>query len=102
MLRDIARFGRGEAYFHQGNFFDALNEFQSMRTTYSGESSDFIYDQYWPRKHYKIGLCYEKMGNTHKALEHYEKFLKIWSEADEDIEDIVDAKRRITKLKAKV
>ena len=102
MLRDIARFGRGEAYFHQGNFFDALNEFQSMRTTYSGESNDFIYDQYWPRKHYKIGLCYEKMGNTHKALDHYEKFLKIWSEADEDIEDIVDAKRRITKLKAKV
>lgn len=101
MLRDMARYGIGEAFFHQGKIKMALQEFQNMRKTHSGETNDFLYDEYWPRKHYKIGLCYEKMGDGLKAIEHFEKFLEIWSEADEDIDDIVDAKRRISRLKGK-
>ena len=101
MLRDIARFGIGESYFLQGSYQKALQEFQNMRLVPSGEGADFIYDQYWPRKHYKIGRCYEELGENSEAVKHYKKFLEFWSEADEDIDDIVDSKKRIAALKEK-
>jgi len=48
---------------------------------------------------YNIAKIYEKMGNASKAIEHYEKFLELWKDADSGIPELEDAKKRLAGLK---
>jgi len=34
-----------------------------------------------------------------KAIEYYEKFLKLWKDADPGIAEVTDAKKKLTTLK---
>jgi hypothetical protein len=43
-------------------------------------------------------LLIEK-GNKTKAIEHYEKFLDLWKDADPGIAEVEDGKERVTELK---
>jgi tetratricopeptide (TPR) repeat protein len=52
--------------------------------------------------HYYLGRAYEKSGWKDKAIAQYETFLYIWKNADPGIEEIEDAKRRLTKLQIKI
>jgi len=45
-----------------------------------------------------FGKVYEQQGNNAKAIEHYEKFLSLWKDADPGIADIEDAKKRLAGL----
>jgi len=38
-------------------------------------------------------------GDQAKTIEHYEKFLDLWKEADPGIAEVEDAKRRVAGLK---
>ena len=38
-------------------------------------------------------------GNIAKAIEHYEKFLQLWKDADPGIAEVEDAKKRLAGLK---
>ncbi len=48
---------------------------------------------------YMLGKIYEQQGNTFKAIEHYEKFLTLWKDADPGIAEVEDAKKRLAGLK---
>jgi tetratricopeptide (TPR) repeat protein len=48
---------------------------------------------------YNIAKIYEKMGDTAKAVEHYEKFLDLMKAADPGIDEVEDAKTRLANLK---
>ena len=39
------------------------------------------------------------MGDIAQAIENYERLLKLWKDADEDLVDLVDAKKRLKSLK---
>ena len=42
---------------------------------------------------------YEQKGNAAKAIEHYEKFLDLWKDADPGIAEAEDGKKRLAGLK---
>ena len=45
-----------------------------------------------------LGKIYEEKGWKGKALEHYQKFLDLWKDADPGIAE--DAKKRVAGLKS--
>ncbi len=51
------------------------------------------------KAHYLLGLAYEKSGSRDKAIAEYEKFLRIWKDADPDLEDVAEARQRLNRLK---
>jgi cytochrome c-type biogenesis protein CcmH/NrfG len=46
-----------------------------------------------------ISKIYEQQGNKAKAIEHYEKFLDLWKDADPGIAEVEDAKKRLAGLR---
>jgi len=42
---------------------------------------------------------YEQQDNTAKAIEHYEKFLSLWKDADPGLTEVEDARRNVAGLK---
>jgi DNA-binding SARP family transcriptional activator len=50
--------------------------------------------------HYRLTKLYEQKSWKDKAIEHYEKFLDLWKDADLGIAEADDARERIAGLKA--
>jgi len=48
---------------------------------------------------YILGKIYEEQGDATKAIEHYEKFLDLWKDADAGIPEVEDAKKRLAGLR---
>jgi len=44
-------------------------------------------------------MTYEAMGNAEKAKESYNALLDLWKNADADILELIDTKKRLAKLK---
>jgi len=54
----------------------------------------------YTKSFYMLGKIYEQQGNSAKAIEHYEKFLDLWKDADPGIAEVEDAKKRLAGLKS--
>ena len=48
--------------------------------------------------HYQLGKVYEDMDRPDDARLEYETFLTMWSDADEGIAELVDARERLVSL----
>ncbi len=53
----------------------------------------YYWGDIYTKSFYMLGKIHEQMGNTAKAIAHYEKFLILWKDADPGIPEIEDAKR---------
>ena len=52
--------------------------------------------------HKRLGELYDAKGNTPRAIEHYEKFVELWKDADPELQPKVKATRtRIDELRRK-
>jgi len=47
---------------------------------------------------YVLARIYEQQGNAAIAIEHYEKFLDLWKDADPGIAEDEDARTRLERL----
>ena len=52
----------------------------------------------YAKSFYMLGKIHEQLGNTAKAIEHYEKFLDLWKDADPGITEVDDARKRMAGL----
>ncbi|MDD1778893.1 MAG: tetratricopeptide repeat protein, partial [Candidatus Helarchaeota archaeon] len=51
-----------------------------------------------PKYHYRLAKLYEQKGQTEEAIKQYALFLKIWSNAEKDLPELIDAKSRLAKF----
>jgi len=47
--------------------------------------------------HYLLGLVYDKQGNKRKARKHFETFLEIWKDADQNLPQLTRAREQLKK-----
>ena len=98
----------GREFIHDGLYraqaFDGLGQADSAISLYeevvaprsmaTGGYSQFIYLQYLPVTHRRLGELYDAAGNAAKAAQHYESFIELWSEADPELRPQVEAARQ--------
>jgi len=72
----------------------SLIEMQSIRNINLG-----LRAMYYPKSIYLLGKIYEQTGDHNLAIKNYTKLLEMWKNADEDLPDLIDAKKQLTKLK---
>ena len=86
------------AYFRSGNLDKAIEKYLEFLETdvlsYEGQ-------ELWILGHYQLGKLYEQKGDAAEAKKYYERFLDIWKEADPDITEVADAKKRLANLKSR-
>lgn len=86
------------AYVQAGDIDKAIAEYK-MLIVFKPNSKDLRLIN--PRYHCQLAKLHQQKGQLQEAKEEYEKFLKIWKNADSDLSDFMDAKARLVSLKKK-
>ncbi|MCJ7581032.1 MAG: protein kinase [Candidatus Aminicenantes bacterium] len=86
----------GSAYHKSGKMDQAIAEYEKIiaMTTNRIQMGDL-----YVKAFYHLGKIYEQQNNIAKAIEHYEKFLSLWKDADPGLPEVDDAKNRLAELK---
>jgi len=83
------------AYERSGDLENALREYEKISVSTTGRLGD---GDIYARSFYRLGLVYERQGQKARAIECYRKFLDLWKEADANLPEVPDAKRRLAAL----
>ena len=86
----------GKAYLANQNYDKAIEVFQKQLLIY--ESYRVCRPTWSVKMNYYLGLSFEAMGRYDDAISQYERFLDIWKNADRGIEEIEDARIRLSRL----
>jgi len=84
-----------KAYAASGDIDRAQAEYEKITTTVVNW---YAWGDVYARSFYELGKIYEQKGWKGKAIEQYEKFLELWKDADPDIPEIEDAKKRLATI----
>lgn len=90
-LKDVL----ARAYQQQGEIDKAIAEYERLIIFDPKSKGRHLIH---PKYHYRLAKLYEKKGWKGKAIEHYEKFLTLWKDADPGIAEAEEAKKRLSKL----
>jgi serine/threonine protein kinase/Tfp pilus assembly protein PilF len=85
------------AYYRAGDLDKAQEEYERITSLTAGR---FIYGDIYAKSFYMLGKICEQKGWKGKAIEHYEKFLDLWKDADPGITEVEDARKRLAGLKS--
>ena len=84
------------AYYKAGDIDNAREEYERITSLTTGRLD---YGDIYAKSFYALGKIYEEQGDTAKAIEHYEKFLDLWKDADPGIVEVEDARERLAGLR---
>ena len=85
------------AYYKSRDLEKAREEYERTLSLTSGRLS---YGDIYAKSFYMLGKIYEQQDDKAKAIEHYEKFLDLWKDADPGIAEVEDARKRVAGLKS--
>jgi tetratricopeptide (TPR) repeat protein len=85
------------AYYKMGDLDKAQEEYEKIISLSRGR---LFFGDIYVKSFYMLGKIYEQKGWRGKALEHYEKFLDLWKNADPGIAELEDAKKRLAAVKS--
>jgi tetratricopeptide (TPR) repeat protein/DNA-binding winged helix-turn-helix (wHTH) protein len=74
------------AYLELGRLDEAVTEYERILKL----------NPNYPLVHYHLAQAYERQGQVEQALAEYKEFLRIWSDADPDIPEIILTKARLS------
>ena len=83
------------AYYKMGDLDSAQEEYEKITSLSSGR---LFFGDIYVKSFYMLGKIYEQQNDTAKAMEHYERFLDLWKDADTGIVEVEDAKERVAAL----
>ena len=86
------------AYNASGNIDKAQAEYERIVSSSSGRSD---FGDVYALSFYELGKIYGQKGWKGKAIDHYEKFLDLWKDADPGIAEVDDARERLAGLQGK-
>jgi len=84
------------AYTENGDIDQAIKTYERISLLTYGR---FWHGDIYARSFYKLGKIHEQRGDGELAIENYEKFLKLWKDADPGLPEVEDAKKRLAQLK---
>jgi len=87
------------AYFRSGELDKAKAEYERIISLTTGR---FDIGDIYAKSFYMLGKIFEEQGLKAKAIEHYEKFLDLWKDADPGIAEVEDAKKMLAGLKRQI
>ena len=82
-------------FYRSGNLKKAQEQYENLIALTPGGMS---YSDIYTKSFYMLGKIYEQQDNGIKAIEHYEKFLTLWEDADPGLREVEDAKKRLAGL----
>jgi len=85
-----------KCHFEKNNYDKAVQYLLRIQTI--NELSFGFRACYLPKSYYLLGKSYEKLNDIDSAKKYYHKFLDMWKNADEDLPDLIDAKKRLANL----
>ncbi len=94
--RFFIRYMLAKSYLHSGQTDKAIEVFEKIVREYSASRAYFV--MWSVDVHYYLGLTYEDAGHLDKAADQYRMFLNLWGEADFKLEQIDDARMRLTQI----
>jgi serine/threonine protein kinase/Tfp pilus assembly protein PilF len=83
------------AYRQIGELDKAIAEYEQLVTLDPESKYRFLT---YPKFHYQLAKLYEEKDWKGKAIEHYEKFLELWKDADDHLLEKGDAQKRLAVL----
>ncbi|NIM90238.1 MAG: protein kinase [Candidatus Aminicenantes bacterium] len=84
------------AHYKAGDLEKAIEEYEKITMLTTGRMQ---YGDIYVKSFYMLGKICEEKGWEGKAIEHYQKFLDLWKDADPGIPEVIDAKKRLAGLK---
>jgi len=79
-----------------GNLDKARVDYERITSLTTGR---IFFGDIYTKSFFMLGKIYEQKGQKDKAIEHYEKFLDLWKDADPGIPEVEDARKRLAGLK---
>ena len=84
------------AYYEAKNLNQAKENYEKIISLTVGRQ---WFGYQYAKSFYMLGKIYEQQGDKARAMEHYEKFLDLWKDADPGLPEAEDAKERLAGLK---
>jgi tetratricopeptide (TPR) repeat protein len=93
-LKDIL----ARSYQKAGQLDNAISEYERLITYNPKRKERYLIN---PRYHYRLAVLYEEKGLKDKAVKECKRFLDLWKNADKNLPEPIDAKKRLDKLLGK-